>query len=216
MFTDLFSSLDGAYNIWLWFPSLLGLLFISTHVPLGNVGAPLAALVSNIWSEKSILRYNPFKLLLTAVFIFLLLTNFLGLTPFTYSLSRDLFTISCVAGLLWSLLLLSGWVYAPIQRAAHLAPQGAPLALAPFLVLIETIRILIRPLTLTVRLIANIRAGHIVLGLLANSLTSLVGHILIVPILLLNVGYILFEFFVCVIQAYIFSLLISLYQTEHP
>lgn len=97
-----------------------------------------------------------------------------------------------------------------------MAPSGAPLGLAPFLVLIETVRILIRPLTLTVRLMANIRAGHIVLGLLANRLTVLTGHILILPLALLNVGYMLFEFFVCVIQAYIFSLLISLYHAEHP
>lgn len=85
----------------------------------------------------------------------------------------------------------------------------------PLLVLIETVRILIRPLTLTVRLIANIRAGHIVLSLLANCLTRLSG-VTLLSIMLLNTGYNIFEVFVCVIQAYIFSLLIKLYAGEHP
>jgi len=95
---------------------------------------------------------------------------------------------------------------------AHLTPSGAPVAVAPLLVLIETISVLIRPLTLTVRLIANIRAGHIVLSLVANCLTAISS----LRMLLLNTGYRMFEVFVCIIQAYIFSLLIKLYGSEHP
>ena len=95
---------------------------------------------------------------------------------------------------------------------AHLTPSGAPVAVAPLLVLIETISVLIRPLTLTVRLIANIRAGHIVLSLVANCLTAVPS----LRMLLLNTGYRMFEVFVCIIQAYIFSLLIKLYGSEHP
>ena len=54
---------------------------------------------------------------------------------------------------------------------AALLPIGAPAALNPFLVLIETVRIMARPVTLSVRLIANMRAGHIVLTLIGNYLT---------------------------------------------
>ena len=55
---------------------------------------------------------------------------------------------------------------------AHLAPGGAPAALAPFLVIIETVSILIRPLTLTVRLVANITVGHVVCALMRVILRS--------------------------------------------
>lgn len=216
MITDLFSSLDGAYKISLWLPSLIILTFFISQNRIRTLLSIITSSRASIWKEGALLRYNPFKLLLTTLFILLLLTNFLGLTPYSYSLSRDLFTIRALATLFWSLLLVSGWFKAPIESAAHLVPQGAPLGLAPFLVLIETVRILIRPLTLTVRLMANISAGHIVLGLLANRLSALVGSLAMFLTLILRVSYIIFEFFVCVIQAYIFSLLIRLYQTEHP
>merc|ERR1711893_531541 len=89
------------------------------------------------------------------------------------------------------------------------------IGLIPFLVLVETVRIIIRPLTLTVRLIANIRAGHIVMSLIANCLVRASISALI-PVFLINVGYTLFEVFVCFIQAYIFTLLVKLYAEEHP
>jgi len=77
------------------------------------------------------------------------------------------------------------------------------------------VSIIIRPLTLTVRLIANISAGHIVISLIANVLVS-ASLPALVSIFLLNVGYNLFEVFVCLIQAYIFTLLVKLYAEEHP
>ena len=55
---------------------------------------------------------------------------------------------------------------------AHLAPAGAPAALAPFLVIIERVSIVIRPLTLTVRLVANITVGHVVCALIRVILSS--------------------------------------------
>lgn len=114
----------------------------------------------------------------------------------------------------WGLLLSSGATFNYSATLAHLTPAGAPGALAPFLVLIERLRIIIRPLTLTVRLIANISAGHIVLALIANSMTAASGFNL-VSLFFLNIGYSMFEIFVCVIQAYIFSLLLKLYGEEH-
>nr|UMI33331.1 ATP synthase F0 subunit 6 [Candidula unifasciata unifasciata] len=216
MLTDLFSSLDGAYTYLMWLPPfvLIYLLFCSSY--LNSTISVLINSSTSVWVEKINKRYLPFPALLTTLFLLLLMTNFMGLTPLTYTLSSDLFAMSTLAVTLWLLLLLSGYMYAPLASLAHLAPSGAPLALTPFLVLIETVSILIRPLTLTVRLMANISAGHIVLGLVANSLTTLVGNIFLIPVLLLSTGYMLFEFFVCIIQAYIFTLLISLYQTEHP
>ncbi|KAH9518908.1 ATP synthase subunit H protein (Va0H) (atp6H) (Atp6v0e) [Bulinus truncatus] len=101
------------------------------------------------------------------------------------------------------------------KTLAHLVPAGRPALLIPFLIIIEIISILIRPLTLTVRLIANIRAGHIVLSLIANCLTSL-GFTRILLILIVSVFYNIFEVFVCFIQAYIFTLLLKLYRLEHP
>ncbi len=120
---------------------------------------------------------------------------------------------------LWLSLIVSGVVFNPSSVVARLLPIGAPAPLNPFLVIIETVRILVRPITLSVRLTANIRAGHIVLTLIGNYLTTRMFVSSIFSILLLlviQVFYTIFELGICLIQAYIFCLLITLYSDEHP
>ena len=89
----------------------------------------------------------------------------------------------------------------------------------PFLILIETVRIIVRPITLSFRLAANIRAGHIVLTLISVYFIFrlfILGKGVTVFLLFVEVGYTLFEFGICIIQAYIFCLLLSLYTEDHP
>ena len=80
------------------------------------------------------------------------------------------------------------------------SPGGSPLALRPLLVIIETVSTLIRPLSLSVRLLANIRAGHIILRLVAKA--RFLG----------SLGFSIFEFFVCVVQSCIFVILLFTYN----
>ena len=79
------------------------------------------------------------------------------------------------------------------------------------------VRIIARPVTLSVRLVANISAGHIVLTLISGYssfflCSSFIKFFIILPT---QVGYIIFELGVCLIQAYIFCLLLSLYREDH-
>jgi F-type H+-transporting ATPase subunit a len=96
---------------------------------------------------------------------------------------------------------------------AHLVPLGTPSVLMPFIVLIETIRNVIRPGTLAVRLAANIIAGHLLLVLLGNqgvgASISILSVVVFVQILLL-----LLESAVAVIQSYVFAVLATLYSRE--
>nr|ABJ55903.1 ATP synthase F0 subunit 6 [Thuridilla gracilis] len=219
MMTDLFSSLDSnqygtlSYVVW-----GLPLLVVSSFL-LGttwNISpASLFKLSLSTTSETNQKKILPLPLFLFSLMFFLVQMNLIGLTPFTYGGTSSLWTASSLALVLWSCLLFSGWMKFPKESAAHLAPAGAPAALIPFLVLVETISMMIRPLTLTVRLIANISAGHIVMSLISNCLSSVTTSTMI-PLLMVNVGYTLFEVFVCFIQAYIFSLLMKLYAEEHP
>jgi ATP synthase subunit 6 len=153
--------------------------------------------------------------LLFALIVYLLVLNFSGLIPFVYGPTRNIWVSASLALTCWGLLILSGWTKFPIESAAHFAPSGAPNGFLPFLVVIETARIIIRPLTLTIRIIANIRAGHIIIGLIATTLAAcrLIGFIIV---LIIHIGYNIFEIFVCSIQAYVFSLLVKLYGEEHP
>jgi len=110
--------------------------------------------------------------LITALFLFLFCINLSGLIPYVFRPTRHL-AISLSLGLpLWLSLIISGILFNPTSVIASLLPVGAPAALHPFLVIIETVRILVCPITLSVRLTANIRAGHIVLTLIGNYLTA--------------------------------------------
>jgi len=97
---------------------------------------------------------------------------------------------------------------------AHLVPEGTPGALMPVIVIIETVRLVIRPGTLAVRLAANIVAGHLLLTLLGGQGPMLGG----VRLACLMVGLVLLvtlECAVACIQAYVFTILSSLYLREH-
>lgn len=96
---------------------------------------------------------------------------------------------------------------------AHIVPQGTPFILIPFIVLIESIRNIIRPGTLAIRLSANIIAGHLLLTLLGNTGNSLstifVSFLIFSQLLLLTL-----ESAVAIIQSYVFTILSTLYSRE--
>ena len=96
---------------------------------------------------------------------------------------------------------------------AHLVPQGTPAALIPFIVLIETIRNVIRPGTLAVRLAANIIAGHLLLTLLGNTGPSLSTSILVL-LVIAQILLLILESAVAIIQSYVFAVLRTLYARE--
>ncbi len=85
---------------------------------------------------------------------------------------------------------------------AHFIPYSCPLVLAVPLFLIEVVSLLIRPLTLALRLGAKITSGHIVLGMTMSTVV-------------LTPFFYFFEVFVCLIQGYIFVTLVSVYRSEH-
>nr|YP_010939953.1 ATP synthase F0 subunit 6 [Rabdotus mooreanus]WLN31339.1 ATP synthase F0 subunit 6 [Rabdotus mooreanus] len=215
MFSDLFSSLDS-YSL-LWMPSSLFLIFFLTSKSYNlSSNSSFFNYIASLWKNK----YNPLLLNLNtfiyALMLFIMFNNLVGLTPLTYGITSSLWTNSALASIMWGSILLAGWFFSPRKAAAHLCPAGAPALLIPFLILIETVSLLIRPLTLTVRLVANMSAGHIVMALLASTLSSLSSFSSTFMLMMLMSGYMLFEFFVSLIQSYIFTLLLSLYAEEHP
>ena len=96
------------------------------------------------------------------------------------------------------------------RSLAHLVPLGTPLPLVPFIVLIEIVRNLIQPLTLRVRLAANIVAGHLLLRLLRTPART-VNYFLLIIIMVLLLVIIFLELSVSLIQRYVFITLSSLY-----
>lgn len=232
MILDLFSSFDphtytlfSSYSPSVFWLINLSLLIISSsmfwlrptwtfwvfHALLGIITSQVSRTFGrHITSTSSIIA---------PLFVILIIINFLGLLPYVFrSTSHLLFTLRF--GLpIWLALILSSVTNSPSTFAAGLLPSGAPDWLNPFLVLIETVRILIRPITLSFRLTANIRAGHVVLTLSGIYTTFfLFAGTSIWPVIsffLFQLFYILFEIAICLIQAYIFCLLLSLYSEDH-
>lgn len=144
-------------------------------------------------------------LLLVGLFFFIILSNFLGLVPYVFSSSSHLVYTMALRAPVWVGLMLLGWGNFSKSIFSHLIPAGTPLALIPLIVGVESVRIVIRPVSLSVRLISNIISGHLLMSLLGNC-----GLVFIA----VQLGFFLFEVFVCFIQAYVFSGLLSLYRGE--
>nr|YP_007626828.1 ATP synthase F0 subunit 6 [Loxodonta cyclotis]AEQ59306.1 ATP synthase F0 subunit 6 [Loxodonta cyclotis]QRM17568.1 ATP synthase F0 subunit 6 [Loxodonta cyclotis]QSJ48892.1 ATP synthase F0 subunit 6 [Loxodonta cyclotis]QSJ48918.1 ATP synthase F0 subunit 6 [Loxodonta cyclotis]QSJ48944.1 ATP synthase F0 subunit 6 [Loxodonta cyclotis] len=156
------------------------------------------------------------SLMLITLTLFIGLTNLLGLLPYSFAPTTQLTVNLSMAIPLWTGTVVLGFRYKTKMSLAHLLPQGTPTFLIPMIIIIETISLLIRPVTLAVRLTANITAGHLLIHLTGTAtLTLLSIHsttitVTFVTVILLTI----LELAVALIQAYVFALLISLYLHE--
>lgn len=152
-------------------------------------------------------------LLFTRLFIVILTNNTIGLLSFTFTATRHLAITLSLALPLWIAFILFRLTNNLTEFLAHLVPIGTPSVLIPFIVLIELVSNIIRPITLSVRLAANIIAGHLLLTLLGNQIVRRIW--LIFPFIFAP-EYILMalESAVACIQAYVFSVLTTLYASE--
>lgn len=229
MIPDIFSSFDPyifntlfpTNSIFLVANTLIILIIQSSFWVISSRSSTFKSPIKNTiftqLSRTSGLHLKGLSTPLSSIFFLLVIVNLIGLVPYTFRTSRHLiFTLSL--GLpIWISIIISSFAHSPKKSTAHFLPDGAPDWLNPFLVLIETTRVMVRPLTLSFRLAANIRAGHIVLRLMGIYCASAWFSRLFSTALLIltTLGYILFEVAICLIQAYIFCLLLSLYSDDH-
>lgn len=229
MLIDIFSSFDEQNGNFLgigalvWVGGLLGsFLFFSSYWWGVNRVICLSDLVKSFVGEH-VLRgrgthLGGFRGIVAVLFIMLLSINLSGLVPYVFRNTRHLLVTFRLSTVLWLSLLLRGLFFNLGSFLAVLLPVGAPSLLTPFLILVETVRLLVRPVTLAVRLAANIGAGHIVLCLLGGYLSSgFFSYSSVSILLMITVGvfYFMFEVGICLIQSYIFFLLLNLYGDEH-
>nr|AEP39112.1 ATP synthase F0 subunit 6 [Oncomelania hupensis hupensis] len=230
MLVDIFSSFDDSNQVFMSLYMLMWLFSLASIMIFSSaywVASPRYDAVLKIFKEtvssqvfRSFgLNMGGFINVLTALFMFLIFMNLSGLIPYVFSSTSHL-AVSLSLGLpLWLSLIISAIFYNPSSVVAGLLPMGAPAPLNPFLVIIETVSILVRPITLSVRLTANMSAGHIVLTLIGNYLTAsffMSSIFSMLALISIQVFYTIFEFGISMIQAYIFCLLITLYSDEHP
>lgn len=162
------------------------------------------------------LGYVPF---IFSLFIFILFANLLGLLPFAFTVTSHLAVTAAFALFIFGLCLLIGFWKHGLHFFSLFVPPQTPVVLLPLIVLIEVISYLSRPLTLAVRLFANMTAGHILLKVFAGFIISLglaggAYTVLGILPLAMNVALFALELLVSVVQAYVFALLTCVYLND--
>jgi len=161
-------------------------------------------------------KYFPF---IFSLFMMIVILNLIGIVPYTFSPTSH---IAVTFGLSFSIFIgvtLLGFVNYGINYLSMFMPAGSPLALAPFMIVIEIVSHIAKAISLGVRLAANITAGHILFAILSGFVWQMLiaGGIMslgsIFPMLIVILVTII-EMAVAVIQAYVFSLLTSIYISE--
>lgn len=114
---------------------------------------------------------------------------------------------------LWLGRIIFSLIYQYNNIIAHLVPIGTPNILIPVIVIIETVRRVIRPGTLSIRLAANIVAGHLLLTLIGSQ-GIILNNIFLILLILGLILLIILEIAVACIQSYVFIVLNSLYLSE--
>ena len=158
-------------------------------------------------------RFFPF---IFALFSFVLMGNVLGLLPYQFTYTSH---IAVTFGLAVIVIVLVTAVALHIHGThffSYFFPEGAPKVLAPLIIPVEIISYLSRPVSLSIRLFANMVAGHVMLDVFATFIVlmggaGLVGGIAAVFPMALNVLLMGFEFLVAFLQAYVFAILTCIY-----
>nr|YP_004857892.1 ATP synthase F0 subunit 6 [Cigaritis takanonis]ADN43210.1 ATP synthase subunit 6 [Cigaritis takanonis] len=223
MMNNLFSIFDPTINLFNlslnWLSTFIGLFMLpmsfwflpNRHFFLWNF------IINKLHKEfKNLLGINKFKgstFIFISLFSYILFNNLLGLFPYIFTSTSHL-TISLSLSLtLWLSFMIFGWINNTQHMFIHLIPQGTPFILMPFMVLIETISNIIRPMTLAVRLTANMIAGHLLLTLLSNSNLNLPIYFIFF-VIFLQIMLLMLESAVAIIQSYVISILTTLYSSE--
>lgn len=147
-------------------------------------------------------------LILIRIFIIFIFLNLYSVNPFVFPNRSQPSMVFFMGATIWISFTLFSTIKNYLGNLAHLIPEGAPIYMAIFLMVIEFVRIIIRPITLRVRIIANILAGHLLIILLSKIV--FMSNLSIIFYIGLN----LVEMFVACIQSYIFTVIIVLYYSD--
>jgi F-type H+-transporting ATPase subunit a len=162
--------------------------------------------------------------LVFSLFMFILISNLIGIIPYTFTVASHIIVTATFALLVFFTVLLYGLYKNGVKFFKIFVPSGIPIYILPLVVAIEIISFLSRPLSHSVRLFANMLAGHITLKVFAGFVallgTSLgaIGWIGGVLPLALTVALTALELLVAFLQAYVFAILTCIYLNDalHP
>lgn len=162
---------------------------------------------SNVGPEG--MPYFPF---IFTLFMFILFANLLGLIPYGFTVTGQIIVTFALAIVVFIGVTIIGFIKHGLHFLRFFVPEGVPVLLLVILVPIEVLSYCIRPFTLSIRLFANMLAGHTMLGIFAG-FAALVGVFAIFPIAI-DVMLLALELLVATLQAYVFAILSCLYLND--
>jgi F-type H+-transporting ATPase subunit a len=176
----------------------------------------VASMIRSTAGEEG-MKFSP---LVYSLFMFILVSNVIGIIPYTFTVSSHIIVTAAFALLVFFTVLIYGFYKNGLSLFKIFVPSGIPIYILPLVVVIEIISFLSRPLSHSVRLFANMLAGHITLkvfagfiGLLGTSLGA-IGWIGGVVPLALTVALTALELLVAFLQAYVFAVLTCIYLND--
>ena len=165
------------------------------------------------------MKYFPFVF---TIFMFIFTCNMLGMIPGFFSVTSHIIVTAALAALVFLTVVIVGFAKNGIRFLKLFVPQGVPIAILPLVVLIEVISFLARPVSHSVRLFANMLAGHITLKVFGGFVVMLIGagtFAVLSPLpLAMAIALTALEVLVAFLQAYVFTMLTCMYLNDalHP
>nr|YP_004021421.1 ATP synthase F0 subunit 6 [Heteropteryx dilatata]BAJ24547.1 ATP synthase F0 subunit 6 [Heteropteryx dilatata] len=220
--TNLFTIFDPSTSMMKiqlnWTSSMLGLMIMPVWFwMMNNRYTMMMSKPLNMLNKEFNILLNTnnkgMTMMFISLFTLIMLNNILGLLPYLFTSTSHLMMTLTMALPLWLSFMMFGWIKNSEKMFTHLVPTGTPTLLMPFMVCIETISNFIRPGTLSVRLTANMIAGHLIMTLLGNSTMSVSTNMLLI-MLIIQMMLLTLETAVAIIQGYVFAVLSTLYASE--
>jgi len=179
--------------------------------------------VANMLRDAAGKQGMKFFPLVFSLFMFVLFANLFGLFPYFFTVTSHIIVTFALAMVVIGTVLVYGFMKHGLGFLKIFVPSGVPALLVPLIVLIEVVSFISRPISLSVRLFANMLAGHITLKVFAGFVSTLsalgaVGIVGSILPLLMTVAITALEFLVAFLQAYVFAVLTCMYLNDavHP
>ncbi len=209
--SSLFMLLAGMFIVFYFMLAFRGKELIPSRLQLS--GELVYGMITAMLDQNVGAKGKKFVPLIFTLFMFILTCNLFGMIPYGFTVTSHISITFALALMLFLLVTLLGIYLHGFHFFSLFLPAGTPWWLAPLMVIIELFAYLARPISLSLRLAANMVAGHVLLKVMAGFVVSMAIYLKILPIpfIVVLIG---FELFVAVLQAYIFTILSCVYLND--
>ena len=209
--SSLFMLIVGTFIVFYFMLAFKSKSLVPSRVQLS--GELAYEMITGMLDQSVGAKGRKFVPLIFTLFMFILTCNLFGMIPYGFTVTSHISITFALAMMVFLLVTLVGIYLHGFHFFSLFLPAGTPWWLAPLMVVIELFAYLARPVSLSLRLAANMVAGHVLLKVIAGFVVSMAIYLKILPIpfLVILIG---FELFVAVLQAYIFTILSCVYLSD--